>query len=440
MSRRKPSRRGVSMGTVVMLCLTAVVLLGFGALLPKFTGNTDVRTNAVELAVAMDQSLSQLADSVQLAKTQPPEASLMPPSSLTTATPTPAAPTQPPKQRFSLCATGSIKINSNVQKALTDDGGYRFEILFEGLNGSLDADLSIATLENNVIPSAKLSDTNLPADVLAPLRAAGVNTLCLGYYGALDGGIAGLTETKQVISSAGMTPYGVYASREERAQGVLREINGVRVALLSFQNELSGTGKKKITDEEREFAIAAQQLPLITAEIAAAREAGAQVVVVSLCWGKSGAAKPTSTQVQLAQGIADAGADIILGTHTGTLQSVDILTAQRGDGKYHPVLCAYSLGNLFTYDREKRAGLATILLKAEVVYDPATDCVAFDGLGYTPTYSWRDKEDGKTRYRVLVNDGQTYPDYVDQDQKSVMERCFKLVNDVMADTPIPRAE
>ena len=159
-------------------------------------------------------------------------------------------------------------------------------------------------------------------------------------------------------------------------------------------------------------------------------------MVVSLCWGKAGASSPTSTQKELAQGIADAGADIILGTHPGALQSVDILTAQRGDGKYHPVLCAYSLGNLFSYDREKRATLASILLQADVVYDPTTGCVAFDTLSYIPTYSWRGKEDGVTRYRVILNDGRTYPDYVDENQQGVMERCFTLVSDVMENSPV----
>ena len=119
---------------------------------------------------------------------------------------------------------------------------------------------------------------------------------------------------------------------------------------------------------------------------------------------------------------------------------MEILTADRGDGKYHPVLCAYSLGNLFTYDREKRTTLASILLRSDVVYDPATGCVAFDNLSYTPTYSWRGKEYDVTRYRVILNDGQTYPDYVDDTQKGVMERCLTLVNDVMADTPVPIAQ
>lgn len=440
MGRRRRARRRISLGTVVMLLLTIVVLGGFCALLPRLTGVTDVRTNAAELAVAIDQSLSQLAASGVSLVGPTPQASVLPPSELATATPTAAAPTAQPEQRFTLCAAGSIQINSNVQKALTDDGTYRFDILFDDLAGDLVADLSIATLENNVIPSAKLSDSNIPVDVLAPLRATGVNALCLGYYGALNGGVAGLMETQQAVTAAGMTPYGVYASQQERDSLTVMDVNGISVALLSYQNELTSSGKRQTSDEEQAFVIASQQLPVIADDIAKVRQAGAKVVVVSLCWGKEGATAPTSTQTELAQGIADAGADIILGTHSGTLQTVEILTANRGDGRYHPVLCAYSLGNLFTYDREKRSTLASILLRSDVVYDPATDCVAFDNLSYTPTYSWRGKEDGVTRYRTLLNDGKTYPDYVDDTQRGVMERCLTLVNDVMADTPVPAAQ
>ncbi len=433
--RRRVRRRGVSPGTVIMLTLTALVLAGFCVLMPKLTGNVDVRVDAAELAVAIDSSLSQIAASSagrRTAAKEAPQATILPPESLATAIPV----TEPPKLSFSLCAAGSIKINSSVQKALTDDTGYRFPILFDQLGGAMNADLSIATLENNVISTAKLTDSNLPADALSAIQGAGVNALCIGYYGALDGGVSGLTETKQSIISAGMTPYGAFASEEERGKTVLLSANGVTVALLSFQNELSAAGKKRTSKEEQAFVVASQQLPTIAADIASAREAGAQVVVVSLCWGKVGANAPTATQKELAQGIADAGADIILGTHSGALQPVQILTADRGDGKYHPVLCAYSLGNLFTYDREKRSGLASILLRAEVVYDAGSGTVAFDNLSYTPTYSWRDKEDGKTRYRVLLNNG-SYPEFVDKDQRGVMERCLKTVEDVMADTPVP---
>lgn len=439
MGKRGRNRRGISLGTAVMLIVTCSVLAGFCTLLPKLTGNTDVRVDASQLAVAIDNSLSQLVSSAvsraPMSTPLKPQATVLPPESLATVPP----PTTAPKYRFSLCAAGNIKLNSAVQKALTDEDIYRFDILFDTMAGSMAADISIATLENNVIPSVKPSDSNLPAQALTAIRSTGINALCLGYFGALDGGIDGLVETKQSISDVGITPYGVYASGEERNQMVMLDVNGVSVALLSYQNELTSASKRKTSDEEQAFAIASQQLPTISSDIATVKQRGAQVIIVSLCWGKVGATSPTATQRELAQSVADAGADVILGTHSGTLQTVELLTANRGDGKYHPTLCAYSLGNLFTYDREKRASLASILLNTEIEYDTATGCVAFDNFSYTPTYSWRGKQDGKTRYRALLNDGVTYPDFVDKDQKAVMERCLTLVNDVMAESPIPQS-
>lgn len=436
---RKKRRHFVSLGTIVMLTLTALVLLGFFFLLPKLMGNADVRTNAAELAVAIDSSISKLTSSVISNRSTETPVPVPPTSFSSVSASTPAPATPEPTRSFSLCAAGSIKINSTVQKALTDDDGYCFELLFDHLTGRMSADLSIATLENSVIPDAKTSDSNLPQEALIPIHNAGINALSLGYLNVLDAGIDGLSSTKQSILASQITPYGVYASQAERDQGVFLELNGIKVALLSFQTEISSAGKKKTTEEERAFAYSSAELSVISSEIAALRSAGAEVVVVSLCWGKTGATSPTNAQIELAQGIADAGADIILGTHSGALQTIEILTANRGDGKYHPVLCAYSLGNLFTYEREKRSSLASILLNAEVVYDPATGCVAFDNLSYIPTYSWRDKVDGTMRYRTLINDGIHYPDYVTSTQKDVMERCYTLVEGIMKDTVIPMA-
>lgn len=435
-------KRGFSFGTVAMLLFTACVLAGFLVLLPTFTGNQDIRVDAAKLAVAMDTSFSQLAASTSDALLRAPQSTVLPPESLATAIPQqPAAtpvPTPVPKRQFSLSAVGSIVWNTNVEKAFTFDGETHFDVLTDQLTGALAADLSIATLENTLIASQKKSNVNMPAQMLSPIRQAGVNVLSLGHYNTLNGGISGLTETSQAVSQAGIAPFGVRASAQDGL--IIRDCGGVQVALLHYQDEISSTGRKQTTAEEREAALSPIQLPRIAEDIALVRNAGAQVVVVSLCWGKVGATAPSETQIALAQSIADAGADIILGAHSGALQPVKVLSANRGDGKYHPVLCAYSLGYFFSPDRESRTTISSIQLKANVTYDAVTGTVAFEDLSYTPIYAWRGKENGRTLYRVLPNNGQHDPDFVDENQKSVMERCLKLVTDVMADTGIPQAQ
>ena len=185
--------------------------------------------------------------------------------------------------------------------------------------------------------------------------------------------------------------------------------------------------------------IAPLKLPTISADIAAARAAGAQIVVVSLCWGKEGATMPSATQKELAQGIANAGADVILGTHSGALQPVTLLTATRADGSAHQTLCAYSLGNLLLSDRSDRDAISGALLHITMRYNLADDSLVFDTLTFTPTYVWRGKLDGRTSYRVLRSNAEP-PEFVDDEQSKVMARCLKLVRDSFENSPVTEAQ
>jgi len=444
MKKRKPARRGVSLGTVVMLLTTFLVLFGFLLILPTFTGNQDIRIDAGKLAVAMDQSFSQLAATTEeLLETRPqtpvlPSKILVtaPPSAVQTAAPSATPVPPPPKRSFSLCAAGNIEWNASVRKTLTFNDASQFHILTDQLKGALSADLSYVALAHTLSDSAKLSDVNMPSEILQPLRSTGINTIAIGHKHILNSGLDGLAETEQAVRNAGFIPLGA----SQPADMILQDYNGIRVALLHYLDELSSTGRKQTSEAERNEAIAFIEEAHIIADIKNAKNAGAQVVMVSLRWGKNGASSPTDEQTALAQALADAGADIILGTGSGVLQPVRVLSANRGDQRYHPVLCAYSLGNLFSHDRQNRTTLCSILLRTEVVYDSATQTVAFENLSYTPTYAWRGKENKRTIVRILLNDGVSYPEFVASDQQKVMERCFKLVNDVMADSGIPMAE
>jgi len=450
MSRRKRTRRGISLGTIIMLVCTLSVLAGFAALLPSFTGNPDILIDAARLAVAMDDSITQLTASTShmlqshsqhqqtiippftsqsVPSPQEGSADVTAPPLVPTAAPTP---TVSPKRSFSLCAGGSIEWNSDVRKALTIDNLPRYELLTDHVQQAMQADLSILTLKNTISSSNSLSNVNMPSELLAPIRSMGVTAINLGHINALNFGEAGLDETTQAVSNAGMTAFGA-------KQPTLFSLNGVNVALLHYQDTFSATARKDMEQSEREAILSPIDLSRITSDIAAVRKNGAQVVVVTLWWGEEKHDEPTDEQLIQAQAIADAGADIILGTGNGALQPVQVLSANRSDGKYHPVLCAYSLGNLFSPDRESRITLASILLKTNVVYDTASNTVAFEELTYTPTYAWRGKDEGKTIQRILINDLNNLPEFVDENQKGVMERCMTLVTNIMADTTIPLA-
>ena len=128
---------------------------------------------------------------------------------------------------------------------------------------------------------------------------------------------------------------------------------GFEFSILHYVDALSSTGRKRMKKEAADYALPVAEAETIAADIARARSAGAQVVIVSLSWGDVGKTSPTKDQQMLAQAIADSGADVIVGTGTKVVQPVVWLTGTQADGSMKQVLCAYNLGTLISDSRKK---------------------------------------------------------------------------------------
>ncbi len=431
--RRKRSRTGISIGTAATLVFLSLLAVGCVLIFPKLLGHVDQRVNPQQVGVALEKSLRAFGDSVLGQETELPVTTAPPAAGPTAAPLEPQTPA--PAQRLTITAAGELHFDRDIQTAATSDTGYTFDFQLERLKTRLTGDLNLVTLQNIVLPQEKLTNINMPAAALGAMAGAGFNVVCTGFYGALNGGVDGLNNTLSLIQQNGMLPYGTYLSAEQRSRVATRDVNGVTVAFLSFQGELSAEGKKATTKEEQGYVFAPLTLPAITAEISAARAAGAKIVVVSLCWGREGAAEPTKLQTEMANGIASAGADIILGTNPGVLQKVEILTTARADGTQRQTLCAYSLGSVLNSDRADRSVITSAMLTMALRYDLATDVLTFENITYSPIYIWRGRLNGKTAYQpVFANEAA--PAYMDADQQSVMERALADVRQLFANTLI----
>ena len=433
--RKRGGRSGVSPGTIATLVVLALVIVGCALLIPRLLGHVEQRVSPQQVSVALEKSWQVIGDSVlNQPMGTPQSAAVTAPPALTTET-AQTVPTPVPSQKLTITAAGEISFDRNIQESCTNDAGYDFNFLFEQIKTRLTSDINLATLQNTVLPEEKLTDINMPAACVSAVAAGGFNALCTGFYGALDGGVAGLSSTLSVIEQNGMLPYGTYLSREQRNRVTTMDANGLTVAFLSFQGELSADGKKATTKEEQGYVFAPLTLPAITAEINAARAAGAKIVVVSLCWGREGATEPTKLQTEMARGIAAAGADIIIGTNPGVLQSVDILSTVLDDGSQRQTLCAYSLGSILNSDRADRSVISSALLHIKLKYSLETDVLTFESITYSPVYIWRGKADGKTAYQPVISNDPA-PSYIDSDQQDVMGRSLKDVRAVFENSLI----
>ena len=437
--RRK--RRGISFGTLLMLLLTCVVCVGCFTILPRLQGNTELHVDATQVFsnLTLDGSLPDLSlrdIPITVTTREPTQApatdlpTLQPEVQQLLATPTPAP------SSMTLTLGGNIYVESAVRKSAyySESDAYDFEEIMSLLAPEMQTDLCIVPMENLIIPEAKVSSIIAPEEALSLFTVAGVDVVPLGFPKAYNQGMDGLTATLTALRGRGLTPVGAYTTAQEAASPTLLTVNNIKVAVLHYVDELSSTGAKKMKNEDTAYALPVADAETIAADIAQARTAGAQLVIVSLRWGSVGKTSPTKDQTALAQAIADGGADIIFGTGTKAVQPVVWLDGKNADGSAKKVLCAYNLGALLTEDREKTVYVSGVLLqlKLSCSWDGA---LTFDQLAYTPTYTWRYKQGSQYQYRVLASDA-TPPDAMSSDQQEVMSRALSTIQKALADSVV----
>lgn len=203
------------------------------------------------------------------------------------------------------------------------------------------ADLSLANLESPLTPSPAHTTVESVYDLCASASQAalfpiwGLDMLTLANNHSLDCGEDGVGDTIRAVSGAGLVPVG------PGAIPVYREVNGLKLAFLAFDDVLSAIDK----------AVASQL-------IREARASGA-VVIVAVHWGAEYQHGPTDRQEYLARQFSGAGAALIVGTHPHVLQRAEWIrsftTAGVQPGLPLGTLVLYSLGNAL-FDQHGLAG------------------------------------------------------------------------------------
>lgn len=447
--KRDAVHRGISFGTVFMLAFTVGVLGLTVAILPRLLGKADfdVDVSRAFSALALDEAMPALAlsDIPITAATQIPVHTPTPnpddAKPAATFTPAPTA-TSVPGGTVTLTIGGSVNIDEAIRKSAyySEAGKYDFTEIMALIEDEMQSDLTLITLENITDDSEKVSAINAPSAVMDMLADAGVDIVALGYPKALDKGLEGLQATIAEVRERDMTPLGAYANEVDADKLCMFTVDQVNIAFLHYTESVSSTGKKAITSDGAAYSLPTTLLngtaDAMLADVRTARET-ADVVVVSLNWGTVSSAKPTKAQQDLAQQIADAGADVIVGAGSRVVQPVTWLTSKDADGTIRQTLCAWSLGSLLNESR-KDGNVLGMLLQLQISFDG--DSVSFEKACYTPTYIWRYKQDGQYQYRIAVSD-QLPPDGMGGDQAGYMEKAFRNLQKYLGDSPItPRVK
>ena len=151
-----------------------------------------------------------------------------------------------------------------------------------------------------------------------------------------DCGPAALLQTQQHLDAAGIAHVGAGTDLTQAHRPLWIERNGLRVAVLSY-NEFK---PRSFQAGPHWPGVAWSEDDQVVADIRAARQAGADVVIPFMHWGWEREPQPTDRQRRLARLMIDAGADAVVGGHPHVTQGVE---THRGK------LIVHSLGN-FVFD------------------------------------------------------------------------------------------
>lgn len=435
-------RRGISFGTIFMTALTVFVVGLSAAILPRLLGEADfdVEVQDSVSVLTLDNALTalSLSDIPISDATAAPEFSVSPAEPTVTPVPTPVPTATPhPGGKISLTLGGSIIIDNDVRNSAyySESKKYDFSDIFVLIQEEMQSDLTLVTLENITYDEAKVSALNAPVAVMDALADAGVDILGLGHPKALDQGKKALDATISEAQTRELAVIGAYPTENESKTIRTFTVDHVTVAFLQYTESISKVGKKAIKADGASYALPITQVdgypePML-ADVRRARDEGADLVVVSLNWGKS-SSKLTAAQKELAQQLADAGADVIVGSGSKVVQPVTWLTSKDENGGIRQTLCAWNLAALLTGERND-GNVCSMLLQLQIAFNGSN--ISFEKVSYTPTYIWRYTQDGQKYYRIVPSD-QPAPDGMSNDQIGYMEKALRNLQKYIGDSPV----
>ena len=195
------------------------------------------------------------------------------------------------------------------------------------LFGNLETVLSESGTE-----SKKRWVNTTPPEAGEYLREAGFDVLSVANNHTLDMGREGFEKTLEELEARGIAYVGG-GRGNDKPGGLIIERNRIRFGFLAYTS-----GRFRPPPG---VTVARLRKKNIIKDIKALKE-HTDHIVVSLHWGIENTYYPSPDQVRLAHALIDAGATLILGHHSHTIQGLE---------RYKDGLIAYSLGN-FQFDTE----------------------------------------------------------------------------------------
>jgi len=248
------------------------------------------------------------------------------------------------KTEVSFFGVGDNLIHSQIiEDANMGEGTYNFKPVYENFSENIEqADISYINQETPLAGDNREFSGypifNTPSDMAGNLVDLGFDLVNGANNHSLDHGTDGLMNNLEYwdkYEKQNEVVYtGTFRNQEERDEIPVIERNGLTFSFLAYTDKTNG-----LTPEEP-YYLNQFDPELIKKDVERAQEVS-DFVIVSTHWGEEHALEPNQRQKEYAELFADEGVDVVIGTHSHTIQPVEWVTGDSGN----KTLVAYSLGN-----------------------------------------------------------------------------------------------
>lgn len=296
--------------------------------------------------------------------------------------------TLPPSTVIHFAAAGDL----NVTQRIVASGGadYDYTKTFRDVAFLFaNADLATVNLEGNLCGSPYGSNGSAPQSMMTALKKAGVDMVQLANSYSINRGISGLLTTIDGVKQAGMEPVGVFQDQAEfdNKQGFsLFEVEGVRIAVVSFTKGMDGTtlppGNESCVNvlyEDYNSTYQKVDKEKILSVLESVQKQKPDITVALLHWGSEYNDTVSKSQKSICELLQENGVDAIIGTHPHYVQQIEFDPSAG-------TLVAYSLGD-FIGDVPQAGSEYSIILDMEITKNHATGEAAITGYTYTPIFT-----------------------------------------------------
>lgn len=294
-----------------------------------------------------------------------------------------------------VCAAGDNLIHYSVYKnaeqyALEAGEGaaYDFAPLYENVRYIIeDADVAVLNQETIISQSNEIRGANggallfnSPPEVADAVIDLGFDVFTMANNHLLDFGAPALEESinfwNEKARENDLTVLGAYLSEEDSNNIRIREVNGVKIAFLAYAEHINGFS---IPADSPLRVVMNSEEDVIERQIREASQK-ADAVIVSAHWGVEDTNIVSDDRIELANKMVNWGADVILGCHTHTAETMEWI--ERDDGTRGFVY--YSMGN-FICAQTDNFNLVGEIPEFDLVLDGETNELTVENVSCVPT-------------------------------------------------------